>query len=117
SYTIAANDQLIGVDSYKSLVVAYRSGSPVLLTDLAQGVNGLENHTVGAWYRGRPGVVIDIQRQPGANVIDTVERVKIELPRLQRAMPAGVTLTIVSDRNDRIRPPVHHAQVHLGLGS
>jgi multidrug efflux pump len=115
SYTIAANDQLIGVDSYKSLVVAYRSGAPVLLTDLAQVVNGLENDKVGAWYQGRPAVVIDIQRQPGANVIDTVERVKRELPRLQRAMPAGVTLTVVSDRTEVIRASIHDVQFTLVL--
>jgi multidrug efflux pump len=115
SYTISANDQLIGVDSYKSLVIAYRSGSPVLLTDVAQIVNGLENDKVGAWYQGKPAVVIDIQRQPGANVIETVERVKLELPRLQRAMPAGVTLTIVSDRTDVIRASIHDVQFTLIL--
>ncbi|MBX9841650.1 MAG: efflux RND transporter permease subunit [Xanthobacteraceae bacterium] len=115
SYTIAANDQLLGVDSYKSLVIAYRSGSPVLLTDVAQIINGLENDKVGAWYQGRPAVVIDVQRQPGANVIDTVERVKRELPRLQRAMPAGVTLTIVSDRTDVIRASIHDVQFTLVL--
>jgi multidrug efflux pump len=115
SYTIAANDQLIGADSYKSLVVAYRSGAPVLLTDLAQVVSGLENDKVGAWYQGRPAVVIDIQRQPGANVIDTVERVKLELPRLQRAMPAGVALTIVSDRTEVIRASIHDVQFTLML--
>ena len=115
SYTIAANDQLIGVDAYKSLVVAYRGGAPVLLTDLAQVVNGLENDKVGAWYQGRPAVVIDVQRQPGANIIDTVERVKLELPRLQRAMPAGVTLTIVSDRTEVIRSSIHDVQFTLML--
>ena len=100
SYTISANDQLIGVESYKSLVMAYRNGAPVLLTDVAQVVDGLENDKVGAWYQGTPAVVIDVQRQPGANVIETVERVKAELPRLQRAMPVGV------DADHRQRP--HH---------
>src|SRR5262245_28443792 len=115
SYTIAANDQLIGTDSYKSLVVAYRGGAPVTLTDLAQVVSGLENDKVGAWFQGHPAVVIDIQRQPGANVIDTVERIKRELPRLQRAMPAGVTLTTVSDRTDVIRSSIHDVQFTLVL--
>ena len=113
SYTISANDQLIGVDSYKSLVVAYRNGAPVLLTDVAQVVDGLENEKVGAWYQGTPAVVIDIQRQPGANVIETVERVKLELPRLQRAMPVGVTLTIVNDRTTTIRASIHDVQFTL----
>src|SRR5215218_843390 len=115
SYTISANDQLIGVDSYKSLVVAYRNGAPVLLTDVAQVVDGLENDKVGAWYQGTPAVVIDIQRQPGANVIETVERVKAELPRLQRAMPVGVTLTIVNDRTTTIRASIHDVQFTLLL--
>ena len=115
SYTIAANDQLIGADSYKSLVVAYRNGAPVQLTDLATVINGLENDKVGAWYQGHPAVVIDIQRQPGANVIDTVERIKRELPRLKRAMPAGVTLTTVSDRTEVIRASIHDVQFTLIL--
>ena len=115
SYTISANDQLIGVDAYKSLVVAYRNGAPVLLTDVAQVVDGLENDKVGAWYQGTPAVVIDIQRQPGANVIETVERVKAELPRLQRAMPVGVTLTIVNDRTTTIRASIHDVQFTLVL--
>jgi len=115
SYTISANDQLIGVDSYKALVVAYRNGAPVLLTDVAQVVDGLENEKVGAWYQGTPAVVIDIQRQPGANVIETVERVKLELPRLQRAMPVGATLTIVNDRTTTIRASIHDVQFTLLL--
>src|SRR5512141_1994914 len=81
SYTISANDQLADVQSYKALVVAYRNSAPVLLSDVATIVDGLENDKVGAWYQGTPAVVIDVQRQPGANVIDTVERVKAELPR------------------------------------
>ncbi|MBN8964038.1 MAG: efflux RND transporter permease subunit, partial [Rhizobiales bacterium] len=115
SYTIAANDQLIGADSYRSLVVAYRNGAPVLLTDLATVVDGLENDKVGAWYQGTPAVVIDVQRQPGANVIETVERVKAQLPRLQRAMPVGVDLTIVNDRTTTIRASIHDVQFTLML--
>ncbi|MEA2979246.1 MAG: multidrug efflux pump, partial [Alphaproteobacteria bacterium] len=115
SYTISANDQLVGVDSYKSMVVAYRNGAPVLLSDVADVVDGLENEKVGAWYQGTPAVVIDIQRQPGANVIETVERVRAELPRLQRAMPVGVTLTIVNDRTTTIRASIHDVQFTLLL--
>jgi multidrug efflux pump len=115
SYTIAANDQLIGVDAYKSLVVAYRNGAPVVLTDVADVIDGLENDKVGAWYQGTPSVVIDVQRQPGANVIDTVERVKAQLPRLQRAMPVGVDLTIVNDRTTTIRASIHDVQFTLML--
>jgi multidrug efflux pump len=115
SYTIAANDQLIGLDSYKQLVIAYRNGAPVLLPDVADVVEGLENDKVGAWYQGTPAVVIDVQRQPGANVIETVERVKAQLPRLQRAMPTGVKLTIVNDRTTTIRASIHDVQFTLIL--
>jgi multidrug efflux pump len=115
SYTIAANDQLIGLDSYKGLVVAYRNGAPVLLTDLATIVEGLENDKVGAWFQGTPAVVIDVQRQPGANVIETVQRVMGELPRLQRAMPSGVKLTVVNNRTTTIRASIHDVQLTLIL--
>jgi multidrug efflux pump len=115
SYTIAANDQLAAAAAYRSLVIAYRNNAPVLLGDIAQVVDGLENTKVGAWYRGTPAVVIDIQRQPGANVIETVERVKHELPRLQNAMPVGVDLTIVHDRTHTIRASIRDVQFTLIL--
>ncbi|MEX2035695.1 MAG: efflux RND transporter permease subunit, partial [Xanthobacteraceae bacterium] len=115
SYTIAANDQLAGAAAYRSLVVAYRNSAPVLLGDVAEIVDGLENAKVGAWYQGTPAVVIDIQRQPGANVIETVERVKAVLPRLQRAMPAGIELTVVHDRTHMIRASIHDVQFTLVL--
>jgi multidrug efflux pump len=115
SYTIAANDQLAGAKAYHSLVVAYRNTAPVLLSDVAEIVDGLENSKIGAWYQGTPAVIIDIQRQPGANVIETVERVKTELPRLQRAMPAGVELTMVHDRTQTIRASVRDVQFTLVL--
>src|SRR5690349_8770667 len=95
SYTIAANDQVTDINVYKAVVVAYRNGAPVLLSDVADVLEGLENTKVGAWYGGDQAVVVDVQRQPGANVIDTVSLVRAELPRLQRTMPVGVKLTIV----------------------
>jgi multidrug efflux pump len=115
SYTIAANDQIADANAYKSVVVAYRNGAPVLLSDVAEVEEGLENNKVGAWYQGRPAVVIDVQRQPGANVIETVQRLRAELPRLQRAMPAGVELTIVNDRTDTIQASIHDVQFTLVL--
>jgi multidrug efflux pump len=115
SYTIAANDQLAAAEAYRTLVVAYRNSAPVLLRDVAQVVDGLENAKVGGWFRGVPAVIIDVQRQPGANVIETVERVKLELPRLQRAMPAGITLTIVQDRTLTIRASIRDVQFTLIL--
>ena len=115
SYTIAANDQIGSAAQYKSLVLAYRGGSPVMLADVAEVIDGLENNKVGGWYQGQPAVVIDIQRQPGANVIQTVDRIMAELPRLKRAIPADVTLTVVHDRTGTIRASVNDVQFTLVL--
>jgi multidrug efflux pump len=115
SYTIAANDQITAADSYKNVVVAFRNGAPVKISDVADVVDGLENSKVGAWYRGEPAIVIDVQRQPGANVIETVQRVRAELPRLRRAMPTAVQLTIVNDRTTTIRASIHDVQFTLML--
>jgi len=115
SYSIAANDQIASADAYKSIIVAYRSGAPVLLSDIADVVDGLENTKVGAWYKGEPAIVLDVQRQPGANVIETVQRIQAELPRLRRSLPAGATLTIVNDRTGTIRASVHDVQFTLAL--
>jgi multidrug efflux pump len=115
SYTIAANDQIAAADAYKSIIIAYRGGAPVLLSDIADVVDGLENDKVGAWYQDSPAIVIDIQRQPGANVIETVRRITAELPRLQRAMPVGVDLTVVHDRTGTIRASVRDVQFTLVL--
>ena len=98
-----------------TIVIAYRNGAPVLLRDVADVVDGLENAKVGGWYKGKPAVIIDIQRQPGANVIETVERIQAELPRLQRAMPAGAELTVVHDRTGTIRASIHDVQFTLVL--
>ncbi|MEW6450099.1 MAG: efflux RND transporter permease subunit [Pseudomonadota bacterium] len=115
SYTIAANDQLASADAYRAVTIAYRNGAPVVLGDVAKVIDGLENAKVGAWYQGQQAVVLDIQRQPGANVIDTVQRILAELPRLQRSMPSGVKLTIVNDRTNTIRASIHDVQFTLIL--
>ena len=115
SYMIAANDQLTAAAAYNDIVIAYRDGAPIALRNVAKVIDGLENAKVGGWYQGEPAVVIDIQRQPGANVIDTVQRIKRELPRLQNAMPAAVKLTVVSDRTETIRASVRDVQFTLML--
>ena len=115
SYTIAANDQITAAEAYRAVIVAYRAGAPVLLSDVADVVEGLENDKVGGWYQGQPAVVIDIQRQPGANVIETVARIQAELPRLKRAIPLGVDLTVVHDRTGTIRASVRDVQFTLML--
>ena len=115
SYMISANDQITSADAYKDVVVTYRNNAPVLVKDVANVVDGLENEKVAGWFQGQPAVIIDIQRQPGANIIDTVQRIRQEFPRLQRAMPAGIKLTVVSDRTDTIRASVHDVQFTLVL--
>jgi multidrug efflux pump len=115
SFTIAADDQLPAAGAYRSVVVAYRNGAPVRLADVAQVVDGLENAKVASWWHGRPAILIDVQRQPGANIVQTVARVHRELPRLQRAIPAGVKLSVVSDRTGTIRASVRDVQFTLIL--
>jgi multidrug efflux pump len=115
SYTIATNDQLSNAEAYRDLVVAYRNNAPVMLGEVATVVDGLENAKVGGWYQGAPAVIIDIQRQPGANVIETVGRIQRELPRLQRAMPVGIDLTVVHDRTTTIRASIRDVQFTLVL--
>ena len=114
-YTISSNDQITNAEAYKAVIVAYRNNAPVLLQDVAQVVDGLENSKVGGWFQDAPAVVLDVHRQPGANVIETVQRIKAELPRIERAMPTGVKLTVVSDRTGTIRASVRDVQFTLVL--
>ncbi len=115
AYTIAANDQIAVADAYKPIIIAYRNNSPVTIGDVAQIIDGLENEKTGAWYQGKPAVVIEIQRQPGANVIDVVRQIREEIPKLQQAVPAGVNLEVVSDRTVTIRASVRDVQFTLVL--
>ena len=115
SFTISADDQLPGADAYRSVVVAYRNNAPVRLSDVAQVVDGVENAKVASWWRNKPAILIDVQRQPGANIVQTVARVHRELPRLQRAIPAGIKLSIVSDRTGTIQASVRDVQFTLVL--
>jgi multidrug efflux pump len=115
SYTIAANDQIIEAKVYEDVIIAYRNDAPVRIRDVAKVSEGLENTRVGGWYQGKPAVIVDVQRQPGANVIETVNRIKAELPRVERAMPAGINLQVVSDRTGTIEASVHDVQFTLVL--
>src|SRR3569833_1351504 len=115
SYIIAANDQIAAADAYRPIIIAYRNGSPVSIGDVATIVDGLENDRTGGWFQGTPAVIIDIQRQPGANVIEVVRQIRAEIPKVQRAIPAGVKLTVVSDRTVTIRASVHAVQFALVL--
>jgi multidrug efflux pump len=115
AYTIAANDQIAAAEAYKPIIIAYRNGAPVTIGDVAVIIDGLENDRTGGWYQGTPAVIIDIQRQPGANVIDVVSQIRAEIPKMQRAIPAGVNLNVVSDRTVTIRASVHDVQFTLVL--
>ncbi|MBI3434601.1 MAG: efflux RND transporter permease subunit [Proteobacteria bacterium] len=115
SYTIAANDQIMAAAAYRPIVLAYRNDAPVSVGDVADIVDGLENSKVSGSYQGRSAIILDIQRQPGANVIDTVGGIRAELPRLRRAIPAAVSLDIVHDRTGTIRASVRDVQFTLIL--
>jgi multidrug efflux pump len=115
SYTIAANDQITSAEAYRSVIVAYRNNAPVLLSDVAQVIESLENTKVGGWFKDVPAVIVDVYRQPGANVIETVQRLRAELPRLQRTIPSGAELTLVIDRTGTIRASVRDVQFTLML--
>ena len=115
SYTIAANDQLTAAEGYKSVVVAYRNSAPVFISDVADVVEGLENEKVAGWYQGNPAVIIDVQRQPGANVVETVDHINAELTRLRRSIPSGIELTVVHDRTGTIRASIADVQFTLAL--
>src|SRR5258708_1820458 len=115
AYTIGANDQLISSDSYRSLIIAYRNGAPVRLTDVATVVDGVENAKQAAWANQDPAVILNIQRQPGANIIAVVDRIKKLLPQLQAALPASVKIDILTDRTTTIRASVEDVEFTLVL--
>ncbi len=115
AYSIASNDQITTADAYRPIIVAYRNGAPIKVGDIAQIIDGLENDKTAATYQGTPAVVLDIQRQPGANVIEVVRQIKAEIPKLQRALPAAVKVTVVADRTDTIRASVRDVQFTLIL--
>jgi multidrug efflux pump len=115
SYEINANDQLLTSDDYKSLVVAYRNGAPVTLSDVASVVDDTENAKLAAWKNLTPAVIVNIQRQPGANIIQVVDRIKKLLPQLKANLPASVDVSILTDRTTTIRASVRDVQFTLML--
>ncbi|MBW8904186.1 MAG: MdtB/MuxB family multidrug efflux RND transporter permease subunit, partial [Betaproteobacteria bacterium] len=115
AYTIDANDQLTSAAQYKSIVVAYRNGAPVFLSDVADVVDSAENLRLAAWMNEVPAIILNIQRQPGANVIDVVDRIKRQLPQLQASLPAALDVAVLTDRTVTIRASVHDVQIELLL--
>ena len=115
AYTIGANDQLLSSDGYKPLIIAYRNGAPVRVSDVANVVDGVENDKQDAWANQNPAVILNIQRQPGANIISVVDRVKKLLPQLQAALPAAIRVETLTDRTTTIRASVDDVQFTLVL--
>jgi multidrug efflux pump len=115
AYTINANDQLHSADQYRDIVVAYRNGAPVRLSDVAEVAEGAENSRLGAWAGKTPAVILNVMRQPGANVIAVADSVKALLPALRATLPAGLDLAVLSDRTTTIRASVRDVEFELGL--
>ncbi|HET6491663.1 MAG TPA: MdtB/MuxB family multidrug efflux RND transporter permease subunit [Burkholderiales bacterium] len=115
AFTIDANDQLRSAAEYRAIVVAYRNGAPVQLSDLADVVDDAENIRLAAWMNDAPAVIVNIQRQPGANVIEVVDRVKRLLPQLTATLPAAVEVSLLTDRTTTIRASVKDVQFELML--
>jgi len=119
SYTIGSNDQIFSADAYKPIIVAYKNGSPIRLGDVANIIDSVENDQLAAWVGTKsgekPAVLLDIQRQPGANIIQTVDAVKQLLPRLTGTLPPSVKVTVLADRTETIRASVTDVQFTLLL--
>jgi multidrug efflux pump len=115
SFTIGANDQLLSSQQYNSVIIAYRNGAPVRLSDVATAIDSAENVKQAAWVNTTPAVLLNIQRQPGANIISVADRIKKVLPQLQASMPAAVKAQILIDRTQTIRASVNDVQFELML--
>ncbi len=115
SYQINANDQLESVDDYKNLIVSYSANAPVRLSDVAQVSEGAENARLGALANTTPAIILNVQRQPGANVIQTTDSIKKQLPELLRSLPAGLKATTLADRTTGIRASVSDVEFELVL--
>jgi multidrug efflux pump len=115
AYTIGANDQIATSAEYRPLVIAYRNGAPVRLSDVADVVDDAENVNQAAWMNLAPAVIVNVQRQPGANIIDVADRIKRLLPQLTASLPSAVEVTVLTDRTTTIRASVRDVQFELSL--
>ncbi|MBV7535393.1 efflux RND transporter permease subunit [Duganella sp. sic0402] len=115
AYTINANDQLVTAKDYKELILTYKNGAPVRLNDVAQVVDSAENVELGAWANTKQAIILNVQRQPGANVIATVDAIKARLPELQAGLPGAMHVEVLSDRTKGIRASVEHVEMELVL--
>jgi hydrophobe/amphiphile efflux-1 (HAE1) family protein len=115
TYTLNTNDQLLNANDYANLVIAYRNGAPVRIRDVGQAISAPENDLIAGWYNQKRAIILAIQRQPGANVINTVNRIKAMMPVLQASIPPAVKVNIISDRTETIRASVSDVQFTLML--
>jgi len=115
TYTLSTNDQLLKPEAYEDLILAYENGSPVRLRDVGTAIDGPENELLAGWYGKQPAIILAIQRVPGANVIETVDRIKELLPRLQASVPPAIDVVIAADRTATIRAAVSDVQFTLIL--
>src|SRR5918911_2172527 len=115
AYSINANDQIGSAEAYRDQVIAYRNGAPVHLGDVAEVVEAAENQWLGAWKDATPAIILNVQRQPGANVIEVVDRIKAVLPELRTALPPAVTVEPLTDRTVTIRASVRDVELELAL--
>src|SRR5215471_16672274 len=115
AYTINANDQLQSADAYRDLVIAYKNGSPVHLSDVANVIEGAQNTRLAAWMNTVPAVILNIQRQPGANVIEVADRIRELLPQLQQGLPSAIDVALLTDRTVTIRASVRDVEFELIL--
>jgi multidrug efflux pump len=115
AYTINTNDQIRNAEDYGSIVIAYKNGAPVRLKDVASLLSGAENAKLGGWMNSTAALIINVQRQPGANVVDVVDRIHDLLPSLQASMPSGVDVTVLTDRTTTIRASVTDVEFELAL--
>ncbi|HEY1793253.1 MAG TPA: multidrug efflux RND transporter permease subunit [Opitutaceae bacterium] len=115
NYQIGANDQITTSDDYRKLVVAYRNGAPVMLNAVASVVDGVENEQASAWMNKVPAVIVNIQRQPGANIIDVVDRIMTLLPKLRATIPPAIHISVLTDRTTTVRSSVADVEFELCL--
>jgi multidrug efflux pump len=115
SFSIGANDQLFSAEEYRAIVLAYKNGAPVRLADVATVIEGAENVKQAAWMNDKPAIILNIQRQPGANIINVVDRIKRLLPQLRGGLPSSVEITTLTDRTTTIRASVEDVQFTLLL--
>jgi len=113
AYTINANDQLLSAEAYRPLVIAYKNGAPVRLSDVADIQDAVENTMLAGWMNTSPAIILNIQRQPGSNVIEVADRIKALLPKLSSTLPSSVEVTLLTDRTFSIRASVNDAKLEM----